>query len=117
MIFNWRDDLQVYLYSQAVDMRKQLNGLLMVVSERICDKPQSGTLYLFYNRQRDKVKGVWWDNNGFMLLDKRLEKGRFKLKEIKQDLKLTPQQLSWLLAGLDFIHLNRNTPIPYSEYL
>ena len=55
--------------------------------------------------------------NRFILIYKRLEKSRFKLSEITQDLQITPQQLEWLLAGYDFVQLQQDTKLPYSEYL
>jgi transposase len=116
-MIKWSKDLQVHLYSDFVDMRKQMDGLLMIIQEHIPESPKPDTLYLFYNRHLDKVKCLLWDNNGFILIYKRLEKSRFKLSEITEDLQITPQQLEWLLAGYDFVQLQQDTKLPYIEYL
>ena len=67
-MIKWSKDLQVHLYSNFVDMRKQMDGLLMIVQEHIPESPKPNTLYLFYNRHLDKVKCLLWDNNGFILI-------------------------------------------------
>ena len=92
-MINWSDDINIQLYSTPIDMRKQLDGLLMLVESCSEEGAKSRHLYLFFNRQRDKIKGLFWDHNGFILLYKRLEKGRFKLKDIESDLSLNPEQL------------------------
>lgn len=110
---------QVYLYSQAIDMRKSINGLSYLVSDLLDNPLQEGSLTLFYNRSRDKVKLLYWDKNGFVLIYKRLEKGRFKIS--KQDEKtssvtLDNKQLSWLLAGLDYDLMAQNKALNYSGF-
>ncbi|BCA94334.1 hypothetical protein TUM19329_06950 [Legionella antarctica] len=74
------DQQQIYLYSQPIDMRKSINGLSYIISDLSSHIVQDGSLTLFYNRARDKVKLLYWDKNGFVLIYKRLEKGqRFPL--------------------------------------
>lgn len=110
---------QIYLYSQPIDMRKSINGLSYIVSELSNYSLQDGSLTLFYNRSRDKVKLLYWDKNGFVLIYKRLEKGRFKI--IKYDettgiATLDNKQLSWLLAGLDYDLMSQNKSLDYSGF-
>ncbi len=110
---------QIYLYSQPIDMRKSINGLSYLVSDLSNDSLQDGSLTLFYNRSRDKVKLLYWDKNGFVMLYKRLEKGRFKI--IKYDestdvAMLDNKQLSWLLAGLDYDLMTQNKALDYSGF-
>jgi transposase len=110
---------QIYLYSQAIDMRKSINGLSYLVSDLANYSLQEGSVTLFYNRSRDKVKLLYWDKNGFILIYKRLEKGRFKIT--KQDEKtgvamLDNKQLSWLLAGLDYDLMAQNKALDYSGF-
>ena len=80
--------------------------------------PQSGHLFVFYNRARDKVKILYWDKNGFVMHYKRLEKGRFKLKGLEKDgsILLTENQLQWLLAGLDFRVMEAFSHLNYENY-
>lgn len=106
-----------YLYSEAVDMRKSIDGLSYLVCDLTDRNPQDGSVYLFHNRQRDKVKVLYWDKNGFVMHYKRLEKGRFKLNKTSDELySITEQQLSWLLAGLDFELMNKFKELDYSNY-
>jgi len=110
---------QIYLYSQPIDMRKSINGLSYIMSDLSSHSMKEGTLTLFYNRSRDKVKLLYWDKNGFVLIYKRLEKGRFKI--IKHDettaiATLDNKQLSWLLAGLDYDLMSQNKALDYSGF-
>lgn len=109
----------IYLYNQPIDMRKSINGLSYILSDLPNYNLQDGSLTLFTNRSRDKVKLLYWDKNGFVLIYKRLEKGRFKI--IKYDEKteiatLDNKQLSWLLAGLDYDLMSQNKALDYSGF-
>lgn len=93
----------IWLYHQAVDFRKQIDGLVMLVATELSTEPTSGELFIFRNRQANKVKLLWYDQNGFWLCYKRLEKGRLQFpKRQTETLTLTRDQLAWLLSGLDF---------------
>lgn len=73
---HWPVD-QVYLYLQPVDFRKSINGLSALVELEMSLDPFMPALFVFCNRQRDKVKLLYWERNGFVLWYKRLEKQRF----------------------------------------
>jgi len=97
-------EVKIFFYAKAIDMRKGINGMCILLSEQEIS-PKAGDLYLFSNKSGRTVKGLIWDRNGFMMICKRLEIGRFKVKynEIDRNtLELTEEQLRWLLAGLDF---------------
>jgi transposase len=64
----------VYLHREPVDFRKSINGLSVIVESDMAMSPFSGALYVFINRARDKLKLIYWDNSGFALFYKRLEK-------------------------------------------
>jgi transposase len=98
-------------------MRKQLDGLLGIIHSHIPGGVKERTIFLFYNNNRDKIKGIIWDNNGFIMIYKRLEKGRFHLKNILSDLELTIDQFKWLIAGFDFIGMYEHQKLDYDEYL
>lgn len=110
--------LKVYLSLEAVDMRKSINGLSIAVIEELSCNPQDEALYIFYNKSRNKVKCLYWDKNGFVLIYKRLEKGRFQFsKSLSGDLyEITHQQLSWLLAGFDFIQMSQYPELNFKNY-
>ncbi len=117
MQINW-SDIDIYLASRAIDMRKEINGLSLLVAERLEKSPQAAAVYVFDNKQKDKVKCLWWDKNGFVLYYKRLERGRYKIPKVLPEVAMTlnKEQLSWLLAGLDF-HLMQEFPeLDFSHY-
>ena len=94
----------IWLYPQPVDFRRQIDGLVILVSDHLKLNPTSGQIFLFRNRYANKIKLLWWERNGFWLCYKRLERGRLKFPE-KSDVAmlLTADQFSWLLSGLDFV--------------
>ena len=57
----------VYVAAEAVDMRKSIDGLATWVQESMTVSPLSGSLFVFFNRGRNKVKLLWWDRHGFWL--------------------------------------------------
>jgi len=67
----------VYLASGPTDMRKSINGLSILVEDALLLNPLSSQLFVFCNRQRNKLKILYWYNNGFWLFYRRLEKQRF----------------------------------------
>ena len=92
----------IWFYSTPIDFRKQIDGLMLLVADTLALDPVSGQLFIFRNRQGNKLKCLWWDNHGFWLFYKRLEKGRFKLPVVAETkLTLSRDQLRVLLAGLD----------------
>ena len=98
---------QVYLYAGAVDMRKSIDGLAVLVEQDMALSPMQSALFVFCNRQRDKIKLLYWERNGFVLWYKRLEKQRFKwLKPMpaSESLSITGYELNLLLDGLDIFN-------------
>ncbi|MBF4317229.1 transposase [Vibrio anguillarum] len=95
----------VYLYREFVDFRKSINGLAAIIESETDLPLGSGALFLFTNKQRDKVKVLYWDKTGFALWYKRLEKAKFKLpnQEKKQVYTLTQFDLDRLLSGFTTI--------------
>jgi transposase len=95
----------VYLHLEAVDFRKSINGLVVVVEQQLELSPLSDALFIFSNKKRDKLKILYWDKTGFALWYKRLEKHRFKWPRDNalSRLVLSEQQLNWLLDGYDVI--------------
>ena len=94
---------RIWLYQNPVDFRKQINGLMVFLSDHLKKDPTSSQLFLFRNSGANKLKLLIWERNGFWLLYKRLEKGRFTFPETNDShCELTQSQLNWLLSGLDF---------------
>jgi transposase len=94
---------RIYLAVEPVDMRKQFNGLWALAAERLREDPFSGSLFVFTNKDRDRVKMLLWDGSGVWVLAKRLEKGRFSwpLANGSAKLQLEPTALTMLLSGID----------------
>ena len=109
--------LKVQLYKQPVDMRKSIDGLSVLVADSLSSDPCDGSIYVFYNKLFDKIKLLYWEKNGFCVLYKRLEKEKYKLPQIKDDImELDLQQLRWLLEGLDMTRLQGFKSLKYSQY-
>jgi transposase len=71
----------IFVAVQPVDLRRSFDGLAAAARERMSKDPQSGALFLFFNKAYDRVKILWWDRTGFALLYKRLERGTFRIPE------------------------------------
>lgn len=95
----------IYLHLAPVDFRKSINGLLMIIENELEINAFTGALFLFTNRKHDKLKLLYWDKTGFALWYKRLEKQRFKWPKLDElnRMRLSEQQLQWLLGGYDVI--------------
>ena len=92
----------IYLAQGATDMRLSIDGLAAKVQETFQLDPCSSNIFLFCNRNRDRVKILHWDHNGFWLYYRRLENGTFQWPGGPSDQTTTihPRQLRWMLAGL-----------------
>lgn len=112
MLFN--PTITVWLYQDKVDMRKQIDGLSIIVSSNMNKDPCSGEIFLFCSKRSDKLKILYWDKNGFALFYKRLEKGSFKIPKNKEILDY--EQLCWLLSGLDISNLQGHKRLNYSTF-
>ena len=92
---------RVYLACGVTDMRKQINGLAAIVDGSFNLDLFEGALFVFCNRSRNRVKILVWDGDGFWLLFKRLEKGRFRWPAAGSEatMALSGEELSFLLGG------------------
>ena len=115
-MFHLPDDIKVYLAIGSTDMRKSIDGLSILVSEHLELDPFSKHLFTFCNRNRNIVKILYWDRNGFCLWHKRLEKDRFQWPVSKQEtMAITIRELSWLIEGLDLQQKKAHKPLKYSD--
>ena len=67
-----------YLYTQPTDMRKSFDSLSGLVTSKMKSDPFNGQVYIFINKQRNRIKLLHWESGGFTLYYKRLEKGQFE---------------------------------------
>jgi transposase len=94
--------VRVFLCTRPTDMRKSFNGLHGLVVEVLGQDPQSGDLFVFINRRRDRVKMLIWEGDGMLIVYKRLERGTLALPPAEGDsITLTSAQLWLLLGGID----------------
>lgn len=108
---------KIWLASEPVDFRRSINGLCLWVSEEMQANPQEG-IFIFYNKGRDRVKLLAWHRNGFVLIYKRLERGRFKIpRDFSNTFSLDERQLSWLLAGLDWHEMSHWDTLTFESYV
>jgi len=95
--------IAVYLALGAVDLRGAFDRLAAVTRQVLSLDPSSGALFIFTNRRRNRIKVLWWDQNGYTLLYKRLNAGTFKLPEPQGEracVEISSAQFAKLLAGL-----------------
>src|SRR5471032_1196316 len=95
--------IRIYVAVQPVDMRKSFNGLWAAVGEQLREDPKSGAVFAFINRERTRLKLLYWDGTGVWVLAKRLEQGRFSwpVGSSKTKLSLAPEALALLLGGIE----------------
>jgi transposase len=110
------DCAQVYLACGSTDMRKSINGLAAIVSHSFRLDLFGNSLFVFCNRDRDRIKILYWDHNGFWLYYRRLERGRFRWPAHSDDeaLAVSRRQLQWLLDGLSLEQRQAHKPVSVS---
>jgi len=97
--------IRIYLARGPTDMRKAIDGLAALTKSSLDCDPCSGHLFVFCNRRRNRLKILYWEESGFWMLLKRLERGTFSwpAADSKQRvLVMTHSELAALLGGLDF---------------
>lgn len=93
---------RVFLAIGVTDLRKNIDGLGLLVEQELGGHLFSGDLFCFCNRRRSSIKIIYFDRNGFCVWNKRLEKHRFKWPKNEADvLEIKRHELGWLLDGLD----------------
>ena len=92
---------RIYIACGYTDLRRGIDGLANIVGDQFGLDPFTKTLFLFCGRRRDRLKALFWEGNGFVLLYKRLENGSFQWPRNGEEAQaLTPQQYRWLMEGL-----------------
>lgn len=104
---------QVWLAPGATDMRKSIDALVSIVTYAIHKDPLSSQLFVFCSRDRSRLKILFWDQNGFWLFYKRLERGSFRWPAHSADgaMCVTRRQLAWLLDGLPIEQRQAHRPV------
>ena len=100
--------VKVCLATRPCDLRKSFDTLCAVVRAELREDPLSRKVFVFLNRQGNRVKLLYWDGTGLWILAKRLERGRFCRPACLTDggnkIALKPEALEMLLSGIDLKH-------------
>ena len=105
-MLNLSSDLKIYAYTRPTDMRKGFNGLSGIVRSEFQSDPTDGSLFVFINRRRDRMKLLHFDGGGYWLYYRLLEAGTFEELKPTNDscrLRIDATQLSMLLAGVSLV--------------
>lgn len=94
---------KVVLACGTVDLRKGIDGLAMIIGDRYNQNPfEKGTLFLFCGHRSDRIKGLLWMGDGFLLLYKRFEAGSLSWpRNTTEAAELTEEQFQYLMLGLN----------------
>jgi transposase len=107
-MFSLGHSQRYFLYSGVCDMRKGFDGLCGLVSNELGRSPTDGSVYVFINRQRNQMKLLHWEHGGLILYQKRLERGRFSVP----DLRGKAGSLHWpdlvlIVEGIEIFNIKR----------
>ena len=105
-MLNVPSPIRVFMYTVPTDMRKSFSGLHGLIVESLGQDPLSGDWFVFVNRRRDRLKIMTWEQDGFAIWYKQLQRGSFAVPSGDRDsVTLTSRELALLLTGIDL----RNT--------
>lgn len=102
MLLSLPTAVPIWLASQATDLRKSFDSLAEVVRQQLQGDPLSGQLFVFRNKRGDRVKLLYWDEDGFVIVYKRLEAGTFRFPAASgAGVQIRAADLQMLLDGVD----------------
>ena len=100
-MFDLKKAQRIFIAVGYTDLRQGIDGFVTLVQNTFHMNPQSSTLFLFCGRRRDRIKGLYWEGDGFILVYKRMERGVYQWPRSAQEAReITPQQYRWLMEGL-----------------
>lgn len=121
--------LRVFAYRFATDMRKSFDGLCGIIEAQLGQSVESGHLFLFFNRRRDRVKVMYFAGDGIVILYKKLEAGTFEAPRGWRDIRdgdpssrshgieMRASDLALILEGIDLASVKRRKRWRRSEAL
>lgn len=94
---------RMFVTTERVDGRKGIDGLSAMVRSRFAEDPLSGTMFVFFSRRADRVRVLYWDRDGYVLVTKRLEKGTYRLPWPAEQKRVVIEaaELLLVLEGID----------------
>jgi transposase len=107
----------IWLATRPTDLRKSFDSLAELVRQQLLNDPLSGQLFVFRNKRADRLKLLYWDEDGFVIVYKRLEKGTFRFPQADSaSLQIRAADLHMLLDGVEFESVKRRPryrrPVP-----
>jgi transposase len=114
--------IRVYLYRLPTDMRKSFHGLIALTESALKQDPLSGSLFVFLNRRRDRIKILYWGQTGFCIWYQQLQQGTYQLPtddalQTQETVEVTRSQLSLILDGIDLASVRQRTRFQWSKEL
>lgn len=107
---------EILLYREPVDFRKSFHGLAAIVELELGENPFDGRLYIFSNKRRNKIKCLFWENNGFVLYYKSLAKEKFHWPKSEDDvICFNGEQINWLLDGYNISVMKPHEKLHYES--
>lgn len=109
-MLSFPSSVRVFLCIPPADMRRSFDGLGRMAESLIREDPFSGSLFVFRNRRRDRLKVLYWDRDGYAIWYKRLEEGTYQFPEIAEGvdrLEIAASDLLVLLEGIDLRKVER----------
>jgi transposase len=108
---------RIWLATRPTDLRKSFDTLAELVRQQLHNDPLSGQLFVFRNQRGDRLKLLYWDEDGFVIVYKRLEAGTFRFPQADSaSLQIRAADLHMLLDGVDFENVKRRPryrrPVP-----
>ena len=100
---------RVYFALRPADLRRSFDGLAALASSELAKDPSAGGLFVFTNRRGNQVRVLFRDRNGWCLLSKRLDRGRFRRLGAEDGTAVRESDGKALLAFLDDIEITRST--------
>ncbi len=108
MMISLPSSVPIWLATRATDLRKSFDSLAELVRQQLGGDPLSGQLFVFRNKRADRVKLLYWDEDGFVILYKRLEAGTFRFPQAKEaGVEIRATDLQMLLDGIDLDSVQR----------
>jgi len=105
-----------YIHCRATDMRKGFDGLSGIVRNEFLQNPVSGDVFIFLNKQRNRIKILHWQGDGFAIFYKRLEKGTYELPPVnhaKSSVEIAAQQLLLIMEGIHLSSVKKRVRYSY----
>jgi transposase len=117
MMVSLPPSVRIWLATRATDLRKSFDSLAELVRQQLKGDPLSGQLFVFRNKRADRVKLLYWDEDGFVIIYKRLEVGTFRFPQGEAaGVEVRAADLQMLLDGIDLASVKRQKryrrPVP-----